>query len=299
MITRSAASHNPRLLERRQGKELIASRPMDQPPRNTTDASLARSFGRVAGVYDRARPSYPREAVEWMVAHPRSRVLELGAGTGKLTETVIGLGHVALATDPSEPMLGLLRERAPRAHPVLAVAEAIPVRSRSVDAVISGQAFHWFDTDRALPEIARVLRPGGVLALVWNERDERIPWVKRLGRVIGTPEQLRSPVDVIDASGLFGTVEAATFRFWQPLTQESLRELVASRSNIAVMSEGERAAVMSRVDELYDDYGRGADGMLLPYLTHAFRAPVAASGPSDGPGRPDELDTESLLIDFR
>jgi SAM-dependent methyltransferase len=188
------------------------------------------------------------------------------------------------------------------------------VRPRSADLVVAAQAFHWFDTDRTLHEVARVLRPGGRLAFVWNSRDERIPWVKRLGRIIGTAHQANDPTDVVDGTGMFETVERTSFRFWQPLSRESLRDLVVSRSHVAVMSDFERERVLRKVDELYAEYGRGADGMLLPYVTTACRTAVLPwalppepveepagrgtlpAGEADGPGLSDD---DALLIDFR
>jgi ubiquinone/menaquinone biosynthesis C-methylase UbiE len=264
----------------------------------------ALSFGAVADAYDRARPSYPREAAAWLAGSTPARVLELGAGTGKLTEALAGLGHRVVATDPSEQMLRRLAERVPAAATACGTAEQIPARSRSADVVVAGQAFHWFDVGRALPEIARVLRPGGEIALVWNLRDERIPWVKRLGALIGTPEQQHDPTHALLGSHLFGYVDSATFRFWQPLDRERLRDLVASRSNIATMSDLERDRVLRKVDELYDSYGRGADGMLLPYVTRCYKAvvrPLALPAVDDGGPvvvESDGTDADALLIDF-
>jgi SAM-dependent methyltransferase len=167
---------------------------------------------------------------------------------------------------------------------------------------VGAQAFHWFDLERALPEIARVLRPGGHLGLVWNVRDERIPWVKRLGALIGNLEHEFDPTHALLASHLFGYVETATYRFWQPLDRRRLRELVASRSNVALMSEPERDRLMRKVDDLYADYGRGADGMLLPYVTHCYKAvvrPPALQEDRPGPVTDDDGgDADSLLIDF-
>ena len=265
--------------------------------------SPALSFGGVADAYDRARPSYPREAAAWLVGMENAQVLELGAGTGKLTEQLRALGHRVLATDPLEPMLRHLGTRVPGTPAVLAVAEAIPLRARSVDVVVGAQAFHWFDQGRALPEIARVLRPGGHLALTWNLRDERVPWVKRLGALIGTQEQENDPTHALLSSHLFGFVESATYRHWQPLDRGRLRDLVLSRSNIAVQSEPERDRVLRKVDALYEEYGRGPDGMLLPYVTHCYRAVVRAPAvvEEQGPGsgkRDDGGDADSLLIDF-
>lgn len=262
----------------------------------------ARSFGRVAGAYDRARPSYPREAVAWLAGSTPGQVLELGAGTGKLTEVLADLGHRVLATDPSAEMVAVLAQRAPQARAAQATAEQPPVRARGVDTVVCAQSFHWFDHDRMLVQAARVLRPGGVLGVVWNARDERIPWVRRLGEIIGDSADQRDPTPAIDRSGLFEPVKRSTFRFWQPMTRELLRDLVTSRSNLAVLEPRQRERVLERVDALYEEYGRGADGMLLPYLTHGFRATVRPQpdpGPAAGATDPDELDTDALLIDFR
>ena len=266
----------------------------------------ALSFAGVADAYERARPSYPDEAATWLAGTDPGRVVELGAGTGKLTAGLLAAGHRVVATDPLEPMLRHLSRAVPAAVPLRARAEQIPVRSRWADVVVSAQAYHWFDLDRALPEIARVLRPGGRIALVWNLRDERIPWVKRLGRLIGTQEQNTDPTQDLLSSHLFGFVESATFRFWQPLDRDRLRDLVLSRSNVAVMGQRDRDAVLAQVDELYDGFGRGADGMLLPYVTHCFKAVVRAqSDPDDddrhGPTEPptDDDDADALLIDFQ
>jgi SAM-dependent methyltransferase len=260
----------------------------------------ALSFGGVADAYDRARPSYPREAAGWLTGSGRLRVLELGAGTGKLTEQLVALGHQVVATDPSVEMLHHLTIRVPRAGVVRATAEEIPVATRSVDVVVAGQAFHWFDVERALPEIARVLRPGGRIGLAWNHRDERIPWVRRLGALIGTQEQQDDPTSALVGSRYFGFVDTATFRFWQPLNTRSLRDLVASRSNVATMTQAQRDRVLRKVEEFYAEYGRGHDGMLLPYVTHCYRAvlrPQAEVEPPP-PGRSDGTDTDPLLIDF-
>ncbi len=265
----------------------------------------ARSFGPVAAAYDRGRPSYPRESAAWLVGRESARVLEVGAGTGKLTEHLVALGHDVHATDPDEAMLAILRERVPGARATAAAAEDLPLPDRSVDVVVAAQAFHWFELSRALPEIARVLRPDGVIALVWNERDERIPWVRRLGALIGTQEQLREPELPLVESGLFGFVEERSFTQWQDINRESIVDLVASRSNVAVLGDEARAAKLAEVLAFYDDYGRGMDGMQLPYVTRCFRAGVIDNTPPPPPR--DEAgaeasegpDDDMLLIDFR
>jgi len=276
--------------------------PTTDEPRSS--AERARSFGNVVDAYDRARPSYPIAAARWLTGPRQARVLELGAGTGKLTEQLVALGHTVIATDPSEPMLRRLAERVPEARAMLATAEWIPVAPRSVDFVVAGTAFHWFNAETVLPEVARVLRPRGVLGLAWNDRDERIPWVRRLGAIIGESEHASDPTRALDDSGLFETVDTSSSRFWQPTSRQLLRELVLSRSNVAVLPQSDREPVLRKVDELYDEYGRGHDGMLLPYVTHAYRAvilPWAVREETEKPGvaaKPDDLGTESLLIDF-
>ena len=267
------------------------------------------SFGNAADRYDRARPSYPLEAAAWLVGARPARVLELGAGTGKLTAQLVALGHEVVATDPDDRMLRLLAARVPGAHACTGAAERIPVASRSVDVVVAAQSFHWFDRPKALPEIARVLRPGGVLALVWNVRDEGIPWVRRLGRLIGTQERQHDPVVLLGDDPHFGFVDDASYRHWQTLDRDGLVDLVASRSNIAMMAADERAETLREVAEMYDGYGRGHDGMRLPYVTHCYRTAVRMQDPRDE-AQPDEETAEvtpapppedpgTLLIDFR
>ncbi len=261
---------------------------MDLHPRPApTDPAL--SFGSVAEAYDRARPSYPLEAAEWLVGREPATVVELGAGTGKLTDRLVELGHDVLATDPDDEMLQHLRLRHPDLRVATAPAEAVPVATRTVDTVVAAQSFHWFDPDRALREAARMLKPEGRIALVWNTRDERVPWVRKLGRIIGTQEQDVDPTDVLVSSKHFGYVEEASFRFWQPLRRQQLHDLVRSRSYVAVLDPMAQDRLLRKVDELFDEYDRGPDGLLLPYVTRCFRAVVRPRGPIDEPEHSADL----------
>ena len=276
----------------------------------------ARSFGGVADAYDRGRPTYPREAAVWLTSDRPVAVIELGAGTGKLTEQLVALGHDVHATEPDPQMLAILEKKLPEVRLSQAPAEEIPAGDASYDVVVSAQAFHWFDYDRALPEIARVLKPRGRLSLVWNQRDERIPWVKRLGRLIGTQEHLAEPRELLERSKLFDAVEHESFRFWQVVDRGSIQDLVRSRSNVAVLSPAEQEAKMAEVLAFYDEYGRGMDGMQLPYAASCYRAevldrvlsPVTEKAEQTGqagqaePGDnavSDGSSTDMLLIDFR
>ena len=237
----------------------------------------ATSFAAVADVYERARPGYPREAVEWLTGPPPLDVIDLGAGTGKLTQRLLAFGHRVTAVEPLPEMLERLRATTPDATAVLGTAEVIPLADGSADVLTAAQAFHWFDHGRALPEIARVLRPHGRLALVWNTRDERDPWVERLSEVIGS-EDARSVdryVPILEG-GWFGPVERATFEHAQHLTRESLRDLVLSRSYCAVRTAEERVPVLAAVDALFDEHSDG-DEIRLPYLTVCFRATRVSS----------------------
>jgi ubiquinone/menaquinone biosynthesis C-methylase UbiE len=267
----------------------------------------AHSFGGVADAYERGRPTYPAEAVRWMLGEEPLTVLELGAGTGKLTRVMVDLGHDVHATDPDAAMLKILEAEVPGVPTARAGAEEIPLGDGSVDAVIAAQAFHWFDLDKALPEIARVIRPGGRLCLVWNTRNEKIPWVRRLGGIIGTQEQLRDPAQSLIFSELFGFVEEHEFTHWQTIDRKTIQDLVLSRSNVAVLGSDARAAKLAEVVSFYDEFGRGMDGMQLPYVTRCFRANVLGRPSPSADETPDEADPETkrdepdddLLIDFR
>jgi ubiquinone/menaquinone biosynthesis C-methylase UbiE len=176
------------------------------------------------------------------------------------------------AVEPLREMLDQLRSAVPEATAVEGGAEAIPLSAESADVVTVAQAFHWFDQGPALVEIARVLRPGGHIALVWNVRDESHSYVSELtDAMVGRTGVDMGSVDPIDASGLFEPVEHATFSHVQEVDRESLRELVLSRSYCAVLPEEQQAPVLENVDAIFTEHAR--DGVLeLPYLTECFRA---------------------------
>lgn len=290
---------------------------------------ISRSFGSAASAYDRGRPSYPRDAVEWLVGPAPASVLELGAGTGKLTQTLVEIGYDVFATDPDDKMLDVLSAKLPETRATVGTAEQIPAPDAGFDVVIAGQAFHWFDHPTALAEIARVLRPGGHIALIWNDRDDKIPWVRRLGALMGkvASEQRRPTEELIAESGLYSATEVQAFKNWQVIDRESIQDLVLSRSYTISLSEAEREAKRAEVLAFYDDYGRGMDGMQLPYVTTCYRAAVLpravstvlSSAPehaplaqerddtaarlprvaTEPPVAPNDDDTGMILIDFR
>jgi SAM-dependent methyltransferase len=232
----------------------------------------AASFAGVADAYERARPGYPADAVRWLAGERPCDVLDLGAGTGKLTRSLVELGHRVTAVEPLEPMLAQLRAAVPGVDAFVGSAEVIPLPDASIDVVTCAQAFHWFDHPLALPEIARVLRPGGRLALVWNTRDEREQWVDELSEaMVGRTGVDRGVAEPIDRSGLFGPVEEAEFDHVQEIDRVALQELVLSRSYCAILSPEERAPILERVDAIFTERSRG--GILhMPYVTVCFRA---------------------------
>jgi SAM-dependent methyltransferase len=230
------------------------------------------AFAEVAGAYERGRPTYPEAAVRWLVGDEPSDVVDLGAGTGKLTRALVSLGHRVTAVEPLAEMRSQLESAVPGVRAVGGNAESMPLEDASTDVVTCAQAFHWFDHAVALPEIARVLRPEGSLALVWNTRDDRETWVAELSGIIGSESVGAGDVNgKIGESGLFGAVEKAEFRFEQVLGRERLLDLVLSRSYCAKLPEADREPILEAVGRLYDTTA-GAEGVRLPYVTECFRA---------------------------
>ncbi|WP_062318043.1 class I SAM-dependent methyltransferase [Demequina maris] len=235
------------------------------------------SFGRAAADYARGRPGYPDDAVAWMLEGVQGRVLDLGAGTGKLTAAVLHARHDVVAVDPDPVMLATLESHVPRATVMRGRAEEIPLPDASMGAVVLGQAWHWVDVEAASAEVARVLAPGGVLGLIWNIRDERDPWVAALSRVIG-----HSTAELLLAGGgprvaaPFGPLEAYESAWSRPFTASSLHALVRSRSNYITGPDALKRDIDTALDALIARTAGLADGgeAMMPYVTHAFRARV-------------------------
>jgi SAM-dependent methyltransferase len=234
----------------------------------------SRSFGKVVVDYERGRPSYPTDAVQWLVDGAR-RVVDLGAGTGKFTASLVGAGREIVAVEPQEQMAKQLNGAIVGAFAVCAGAEALPIRGGWADVVVVAQAFHWFDQERSLPEIARVLSPGGRLSLVWNVRDKSVDWVAELSRIAGQDNSAATRAS-LDASPYFAPFESRRFRMVQVLDRDSLIAHVRSRSMVASLPESERADVVERVMHLWDTHPdlRGRDLIELPYVTEVYRAGV-------------------------
>jgi SAM-dependent methyltransferase len=240
-------------------------------------AARGRSFGSVAAGYAALRPTYPSDAVAFLVGRDRPRrVLDLGAGTGLLTAVVRELGHEVLAVDPSAEMLAELSQRLPDVDAVVGSAESIPAGDASMEAVVAGQAAHWFDPEPAAQEIRRVLRPGGVLGLIWNTRDERVPWVAALGAALAA-EARNHEADqgVVDdlVLALSADVAVTESRIAQRVTPEEIVGGISTRSYVAVMDDHRRADFLGAIRQLLDDHPdtRDRQDLELPYVTRAYR----------------------------
>jgi SAM-dependent methyltransferase len=245
------------------------------------------SFGAVAAAYAEHRPDYPEAAVRWALAPadaelPGLRVLDLGAGTGKLTAQLADLGADVTAVEPDPAMFAELRRQLPRIRALDGRAEAIPLPDGSVHAVLCGQSMHWFDMERALPEIARVLVPGGVLAGLWNSDDDRVEWVAGLQRAAegaASPSLLARRIEIANYDiGLVGErfflpTEHGEFPNSQARTAESLVATIATHSKFLIMPAAERERVLASVHDYLRSRPETIDGeFTLPMVTSAVRA---------------------------
>lgn len=238
-------------------------------------------FGAGADAYERARPSYPAAAVEWMVARtglgPGMSVVDVGAGTGKLTRLLPAIGARVIAVEPVPAMRAKFEEELPGVEALDGTAEELPLPDESVDVVVVAQAFHWFDHARALPELHRVLRPGGSLVLFWNMRDLSNDLQAGVEALLGSVRggsEARSLTGAwraaLERSPLFGLPVQETFPFEQSFTADDLCARVASTSYVAALPEGERDGLLVRVRALVD--GR-AEPFPFPYQTEVQAIP--------------------------
>jgi SAM-dependent methyltransferase len=238
------------------------------------------TFGAHATAYERARPAWPEPAARWLVPAGAEFVVELGAGTGKLTRAVSALGTRAVAIEPDPRMLAVLQGLG--LEGVEGSAEAIPFDDAVADAVVAGSSLHWFELEQALPEIHRVLRPGGRFAFGWNHRDDRHPAIARMGEMVYAA-QVRRPgprwrnrdwaVELTE-SGLFRDVEHAVFEHVHELPREALADHLLSYSGVAALADDERRRVFNEVAQVLDSDPSVGDGatLRLPFVVSAYRA---------------------------
>jgi SAM-dependent methyltransferase len=246
------------------------------------------SFGAAAAAYAEHRPGYSEAAVRWAlepISSTRPRVVDLGAGTGKLTAMLVRLGADVTAVEPDQRMLARLRLELPSVRAVPGSAEDIPLPDDAADAVLAGQAMHWFDLDRAVPEMARVLSRGGVLAALWNIEDDRVGWVADFARVRGRGADAtvlgwhsgvaRARQEHLAAvgAGLFGDVSVREFQHGQRRTADSLLATIATHSDPLAMDEPRRADLLARARHFLLARPETSDGeFVLPLVTFVLQA---------------------------
>lgn len=213
----------------------------------TGPAARGSSFGDDAEAYERWRPGYPDDAIDWLLPQGARDVLDLGAGTGKLTAALVDRGLHVIAVDHDDRMLQVLRRRHPSVETHAAPAEALPIASGSVDAVLVGDAWHWFDPAAAAAEAARVLRADGRLGLLWHEPDIEAGWAQDIARL--DPNSAQRYDGTRDRVRLPGVrTETRTFRWRWQVTPAHLRALLGTRSAYARLGQEERDARLDRAE---------------------------------------------------
>jgi len=238
----------------------------------------ATSFGSETGSYEKGRPEYPAEAVRWLfepLTEGGRAVVDIGAGTGKLTRAVLALGGTSVvAVDPDPQMLDALREKTPGVEAVTGTAEALPLTDASADAATLGQAWHWVDPVAASAEIGRIVRSGGVLGLIWNVRDDRTEWVRRLTAIMGGSAAEEMIADnAVRVAAPFGPLEERRWEWTREMTRAELHAMAGSRSIIITSPPEEKARIARALDELFDELGLVEGATLsMPYVTAAYRA---------------------------
>jgi ubiquinone/menaquinone biosynthesis C-methylase UbiE len=254
-MTESPPGRPPHQARRHDQRATHGSRPAVRP--DLPDPVLARSFGSQAARYDRARPSYPAAALDLVLAldpAPR-RILDVGAGTGKLTAALLGRDAEVVAVEPDRQMLTVLAGQLPQVWAVTAAAERIPLRDGSVDAIVVGQAFHWFQRPQADRELARVLRPGGVIGLLWNLPDRSVEWVPKLYRASRKRELAWSEqLDELDGDLFTGLEQQWVSSEHLLAGPDGLRDLVRTWSWVSTRSQAEQDVIDHRVRILISQY---------------------------------------------
>jgi SAM-dependent methyltransferase len=242
--------------------------------------AATRGFQAAAEVYERTRPDYPAEAIDRLIQELEigrsATVLDMGAGTGKLTRMLLPTGARLVGLDPVEGMRRVLVGAVPEAIVVGGAVEAMPFGETTFDAVVAGQAFHWFHGERALEEIHRVLRVSGRMGLIWNIRDQSVPWVARLTEIIeryetGAPREATGRWRrAFSSTSYFGTLHQLRFHHEQRLDQEGLVERVASMSFIATLPPERRDRVLGEVRRLAEESADRTGTLVLPYNTDLY-----------------------------
>jgi len=255
-----------------------------------TDRETRRlSFGSVAADYDRYRPSPPPQALDWLLPPDAEAVLDLAAGTGAVTRELIGRAARVIAVEPDERMREVLTARCPQAEVLAGRGEDIPLPDASIDAVVISAAWHWLDPELAVPEITRVLRVGGVLGVLWNSRDARVPWVAELNRLARQAREADRPPDgrsgrrrrqvVFPAGTPMSAVEEHTVEYSLPMTKDDLAGLLGTYSGVITLDPERRASFSRRVRAFLDS--QPWDRADLPMICRCLRSMRLPGSPGD------------------
>jgi len=235
----------------------------------------ALSFGAFAGTYAALRPDWPKGTAAWLAgadfdARPK-HILDLGAGTGKLTRTLLELGHSVVAADPSADMLDELRGQLPTVETRVGPAEQIPGTDDEFDVITVAQAWHWFDPKAATAECARVLKSNGLLSVAWHRRDEKVPWLRELAEVVGRMESVsKGPrAERLTVSRPFGPVEESVFDYNLITTPEGLRGLADTWSYVRLAED--REAKLDAVLALGRRAAQPDGRLVIPHQTFCYR----------------------------
>jgi SAM-dependent methyltransferase len=231
----------------------------------------SRSFESVAAEYERHRPEYPEEALRWAAEQlglePGARVLDVGAGTGKLTRGLVAIGFAVAVVEPGGSMLEQLRLAVPEAEALGGAAESIPLTDESVDGAFAGQAYHWFDREHAVPELHRVISPGGGLVLLWNWWDERDPLQRELGELIGYAGHEPYREEELPGTPWFREVGRTVVESVQESSPDALVGYESTVSGFLVREPAEQKEHLRAVHEIAARYG---ERFPLPRLTYVF-----------------------------
>ena len=237
------------------------------------DPRRALSFGAAADLYALARPTYPVAAVRFCLPQDAHTVLDLGAGTGKLTSVLLDLGLDVVAVEPDDAMRSLID---PRATALAGTAEQVPQEVGPVDAVLVGQAWHWFDAEAALASVHRVLRPGGTLGLLWNVIDDSSGWPLAVADLVEMEDRLslvqQGDTRPYDQGDDLGPWSRELFAHAQVADADLVVANMASRSVVITQPQPERLALLGRVRDAVPE-GR----FDIPWVTDAWRAAASVS----------------------
>ncbi|WP_369829700.1 class I SAM-dependent methyltransferase [Mycobacterium sp. E2479] len=239
------------------------------------------SFGSIAEDYDGLRPHPPRQAVDWLLPSECEVAVDVGAGTGLFTRTLVGRAAQVVAVEPDARMRAVLAERSPEVRVVAGTGEAIPLPDHSADALFVSSAWHWMDPERAVPEIGRVLRDGGRFGLIWTSRDRDVDWVRDLDRLPGddtteadAPDRFRRRHQdvVLPDPHIFHDVARETFAFVRTMAIEDVVAMVGTYSRLIIASSDDRARRLDHARALLAERFPGADAIDVPMQSRCWRA---------------------------